>query len=213
MLHGFEYPEALAASVPRVYRFPVGAALRWLVMVNPPTNCRRVDSALALLLVLVAVVTRVVPHPWNLTPLVGIALFGGATFERTGSAAAMTLGALAVGDAALGFFPYEGMVWVYGASVAVVLVGRILASQRGVAPTLIAALAGGGLFYVVTNFGVWATGHLYPHSAAGLVACYAAAIPFYRHQIVGDLAYTAILFGALGLARRLRARPSVQPVR
>jgi hypothetical protein len=180
-------------------------------MLSPSTNYRRVDSALALLLVLVAVVTRVVPHPWNLTPLVAIALFGGATFERTGWAALMTLGALALGDVALGFFPYEGMVWVYGASVAVVLVGRILGSRRGAAPTLIAALAGGGLFYVVTNFGVWATGHLYPHTATGLVACYAAGVPFYRHQVVGDLAYTALLFGALAVARGLRAKVSAHP--
>jgi len=180
----------------------------------PTQDRRHINSKLAVLLVLVAVVSRVVPHPWNLTPLVAIALFGGATCERTGSAAAMTLGALALGDAALGYFPYEGMAWVYGASVGVVLVGRILRmlrSRYGAAPALIASLAGGGLFYIVTNFGVWATGHLYPRTAAGLVACYAAAVPFYRHQIVGDLVYTAWLFGALEVAHRLRIKLSAQP--
>src|SRR5580658_5005797 len=174
-------------------------------MFTSSTNHRRVDPSLALLLVLLAIVSRLVPHPWNLTPLVAIALFGGATLERTGGAAAVVLVALAFGDAALGTLPYEGMAWVYGASVAVVLVGRLLGSHRGVAPTLIAALAAGALFYVVTNFGVWATGHLYPRTVSGLLACYVAAIPFYRHQVVGDLAYTALLFGMLAAARRLRA--------
>jgi hypothetical protein len=180
-------------------------------MLTPSTKSRRFDSTLALLLVLMAVVSRLVPHPWNLTPLVAIALFGGATFERTGWAAATTLGALALGDAALGSFPYEGMAWVYGASVAVVIIGRVLGIRRGIASTLIAALSGGALFYVVTNFGVWATGHLYPHTATGLVTCYAAAVPFYRHQIVGDLAYTALLFGALAAAHALRAKLNVHP--
>jgi hypothetical protein len=182
-------------------------------MITPSTNSRRFDATLAFLLVLMAVVSRIVPHPWNLTPLVAIALFGGATFERTLGAAALTLGALALGDAALGLFPYEGMAWVYGASVSVVFVGRALGTRRGIASTLIAALTGGAFFYVVTNFGVWATGHLYPHTATGLVACYAAAVPFYRHQILGDLAYTALLFGALAAARALRAKLNVHPVR
>jgi|HubBroStandDraft_1064217.scaffolds.fasta_scaffold18803_3 uncharacterized protein DUF6580 len=182
-------------------------------MFTSSTNHRRVDPSLALLLVLLAIVSRLVPHPWNLTPLVAIALFGGATLERTGGAAAVVLVALAFGDAALGTLPYEGMAWVYGASVAVVLVGRLLGSHRGVAPTLIAALAAGALFYVVTNFGVWATGHLYPRTVSGLLACYVAAIPFYRHQVVGDLAYTALLFGMLAAARRLRATLGARPAR
>ncbi len=182
-------------------------------MLPPSTNSRRFDSTLAVMLVLVAVVSRVIPHPWNLTPLVAVALFGGAALGRTGWAAAITLGALALGDVLLGSFPYEGMAWVYGASVAVVLIGRMLGTRRGVAPTLIAALASGALFYVVTNFGVWATGQLYPRTAAGLVACYAAAIPFYRHQVTGDLAYTAALFGALAAARALRAKLNVHPAR
>jgi hypothetical protein len=171
-------------------------------MLTSSTNHRRADPILVLLLVLVAVVSRIVPHPWNLTPLVA-----------TGGAAAVVLVALAFGDAALGTFPYEGMAWVYGASVAVVVVGRLLGSRRGVAPTLIAALAGGALFYVVTNFGVWAAGHLYPRTVSGLLACYVAAIPFYRHQVAGDLAYTALLFGMLAAARRLRATLGARPAR
>ncbi|MGO9834144.1 MAG: DUF6580 family putative transport protein [Polyangiaceae bacterium] len=182
-------------------------------MLAPSTNRRRIDLALAVSLVLIAVVSRIVPHPWNLTPLVAIALFGGATIERTGLAAAIMLGALALGDAALGLFPYDGMAWVYGASVAVVLIGRLLGRHRGIAPTLVGALAGGALFYVVTNFGVWATGHLYPHTAAGLVACYVAGVPFYRHQVIGDLAYTALLFGSLAAARKLGATLGAHPAR
>jgi hypothetical protein len=64
---------------------------------------------------------------------------------------------------------------------------------------------------VVSRLGIWATGDLCTHTATGLIACYAAAVPFYRHRIVGDLAYTALLFGALAAARVLRATLNVHP--
>ncbi len=159
----------------------------------------------ALVLVAAAAVARVAPHPWNFTPLVAIALFGGATQARLAYALATTVGALVLGDIALGLFPYEGMVWVYGAALGIVLVGRALRRRSGAAWTIAAALAGGALFYVVSNFGVWAAGTLYPRTLAGLIDCYVAAIPFYRNQVAGDLVYVSSLFGALALARRIRA--------
>jgi hypothetical protein len=59
------------------------------------------------------------------------------------------------------------------------------------------------LFFVVTNFGAWATGMLYPLTWEGLVACYVAAIPFFGNTLAGDLVYTGLLFGAFALAERL----------
>jgi hypothetical protein len=182
-------------------------------MPPPPAPSPRLDSFLAILLVLASVVSRVAPHPWNLTPLVAIGLVSGAVLPRAPWALAVTLAALALGDLALGYFPYEGMGWVYGAVCGVVLVGRALRGRPGVAPTVVAALASGALFYVVSNFGVWVSGQLYPHTAEGLAACYMAAIPFYRHQVAGDLVYTSLLFGALALARRMMPRGAVAPAR
>jgi hypothetical protein len=55
------------------------------------------------------------------------------------------------------------------------------------------------LFYVVTNFAVWAGGHLYPRTGAGLASCYLAAIPFFRNSLIGDMAFAALLFGGFAL--------------
>ena len=62
-----------------------------------------------------------------------------------------------------------------------------------------ASLAGSLLFFVVTNFAVWATGRLYPLTGSGLAVCYAAAIPFFRNSLLGDIAFTTILFGGMAL--------------
>lgn len=71
--------------------------------------------------------------------------------------------------------------------------------------TLLAALAGGFVFFVVTNLAAFA-GTLYPHSWAGLVQDFTAALPFYRNQIAGDLVFTGALFGLHAAATSLYAR-------
>jgi hypothetical protein len=179
--------------------------------VSRPSDSERFTLAAAIALVIAAAVARVAPHPWNFTPLVAIALFSGAKIARASWAGALILVALALGDLALGLFPYEGMGWVYGSALLVVAAGRFLRKRPGIAPTLLAALTGGALFYVVTNFGVWAAGNLYPRTASGLLECYVAAVPFYRNQVAGDLVYTVGLFGAFAVASRVRDRMHPKP--
>ena len=58
------------------------------------------------------------------------------------------------------------------------------------------------LFFLVTNFGVWALGTMYPNTFAGLLACYVAAVPFFGNTLLGDAAYTVVLFGGLALAEK-----------
>jgi hypothetical protein len=69
------------------------------------------------------------------------------------------------------------------------------------------------VFFIVSNFGVWAWWNLYPHTPEGLWACYTAAIPFFRNTLLGDATYSTVLFGGFALAERLlpvlREAPSV----
>ena len=78
-----------------------------------------------------------------------------------------------------------------------------------------AALGSGLLFFVVTNFSVWLGSAFYPPTWEGLVACYTAALPFFRNTLVGNLVYSLILFGGLALAERrfpaLRSAKGAQP--
>ncbi len=160
-------------------------------------------------LVLLAAASRIVPHPWNFTPMIAVALFAGARIGRPWLAAIAVLGCLALGDLALGWFPYGGMEWVYGSMLLVVAVGRLLRTRTGALPTLVGALGAGAVLFVVSNFGVF-TGSMYPHSFSGLIECYTAGLPFYRNQIAGDLLFTGVLFGAYALAVNLKMRLSVR---
>jgi len=65
-----------------------------------------------------------------------------------------------------------------------------------------AAVASAVLFFILTNFGVWALGTLYPKTLIGLSECYAVAIPFFHNTLLSDLVYSALLFGGLALAEK-----------
>ena len=171
---------------------------------------KNVAARVAAVLVVATAVSRIIPHPWNFTPLVAMALFSGARLGSqrawswtSAASVALPLAALVLGDVALGYFPYQGMAWVYGATAAIALGGRLLRERTSAGSTLGATLVAGALFFVVTNFGVWAAGHLYERTLAGLVTCFVAALPFYGHQIVGDVVFAGALFGLHAMAVRI----------
>ncbi len=157
--------------------------------------------ALTLLgLILAAAASRLAPHPWNLTSVAALALFGGAAFDDRRLAFLAPLAALFLSDLALGLYP--GMIFVYPSFLAVAALGLALRGRRQPLPILAASLAGSVLFFVLTNLGVWAEGRLYPHTLAGLNACFVAALPFLRNTVEGDLVYNLLLFGGFALLER-----------
>jgi hypothetical protein len=58
-------------------------------------------------------------------------------------------------------------------------------------------------FFVVSNYAVWAGGDMYPHTMSGLMACYAAAIPFYRNDLISTAVVAGLAFGVPVLVRRM----------
>lgn len=158
---------------------------------------------------------RLVPHPYNFAPVTAMALFGGAHFDRRAWAFAVPLAAMALSDLALeGLFGigfHDQMAAVYLSFAAVVGIGLLLRGRRRTMPIAAASVAASVLFFVVTNFGVWATGTLYPLTLSGLIACYVAAIPFFGSTLLGDLFYVGVLFGGFALAERAAPRLAPTP--
>ena len=160
-------------------------------------------------IVLLGACARLIPHPWNFTPLVAIGLFAGTYARSAGAAAVMTLLSLILSDLVLGF--YQGFWVVYAAALVPVLAGRLVGRRPAIAAIAGAGLASSLSFFLITNFGVWAGGALYPRTLAGLAACYAAGIPFYRNQLAGDVFYMLLMFGGYAaIARLWTTRASAQ---
>ena len=151
--------------------------------------------------VVLAVVARLIPHPFNFTPVGAAALFAGATIERKRFAFLVPFAAMLVSDAVLGF--HSAMPVIYGCFAAAVCIGFALRERRRAPLALLGGAVGSAtLFFAVTNFWVWMMSSLYPHTLGGLATCFVAAIPFYANQLAGDALYTAVLFGGLAWAER-----------
>ena len=147
------------------------------------------------------VVSRLVPHPPNFTPVLAAALFCGILYARPSHGLLIPILGMAAGDLVLGF---HAQVWaVYLAIALCVGLGRWMLSPPGILTTATAGLSGSALFFLLTNFAVWMQGDLYPMTAAGLLAGYVAAIPFFHHTLVATLLFGLAL---LGLARLLQGR-------
>ncbi len=149
-------------------------------------------------MVFAAALTRLMPHPPNMTSIAAIALFGGAYFSDKWLAFLVPLTALFISDMALGGF-YRGMEVVYLSFALIVCIGLWLQKHRTVLPIAGAALTSSVLFFALTNLGVWAFSGMYPTTAEGLIACFTAALPFFTNTVMGDLFYTALLFGGFAL--------------
>ena len=157
--------------------------------------------------ILLAAALRLVPHPPNFTPIGAMALFSGAYLGRRALAFVAPLGAMLLSDALLGF--YSGFWITYLAIGLVVLIGWLALSRVSPLRVGAAAIASSITFFLVSNFGTWALSGMYPHSGAGLAACYIAAVPFFQNTLAGDLFYATLLFGGFRIAELLVPRISV----
>jgi hypothetical protein len=157
------------------------------------------------LVTLAAAAMRLVPHPWNMTPIAGMALFGGAHFRDHRTAFGVPIAAMLISDLVLaltvyGSAAFQGIPSVYLAFALTVCIGRALPLHPSAVRVGAAAVGAALLFYLITNFAVWMRGALYPMTGQGLVVCYAAALPYLRNAIVGNLVYTAVFFGGFSVA-------------
>ena len=154
---------------------------------------------LALSLISTGAIARLIPHAPNFTPVGAISLYSGARL-RSWQAYLVPILAMAITDpimaAISGYRAFTPVTaFVYLSFVLNVWIGEHLCKAKHAWQVGGAALAGSVQFFIITNFGMWATRVSYPHTLTGLAECYLAGIPFFRFTLAGDLAYTAILFG------------------
>lgn len=156
--------------------------------------------------IVLAVLSRLVPHPPNFAPISALALFGGASLRRR-DALVVPLSAMLISDFFISGYYGSVIFYVYGGFVLVGLVGLWLRSHKNLGTVFSASLFASFLFFLITNFGVWASPHSwYSHNFQGLLDSYSAAIPFFRNTILGDLFYTSLFFGGFELSKYLNQK-------
>ena len=83
--------------------------------------------------------------------------------------------------------------------------GMLARRWPGAIPVIVAMLSCSLIFFATTNFAVWVFSDMYPLTWQGLVQCYVTALPFLDKTVLGDLFWTAVLFGGAWLAQHVPA--------
>ena len=142
-------------------------------------------------MILLAASTRLLPHLPNLTPIGAIALFSGAKLKGI-NRYLLPIVIMILTDAVIGF--HNTMVFVYGSFLIITLLGTVLNRKMSFLRVFGSVLAASVIFFLITNFGSWLVGPMYPKTIAGLEQAYLMGIPFFRNTLLGDLIYVPVLF-------------------
>lgn len=160
-------------------------------------------------LIIVALLTRVMPHYPNFTAMGALAFYGALSTRRLGMSLAAMVGTLMVSDLIINnlVYPTGSFTWMYAGSLFTYLgfaAYSLLGRYAGQGAKAALALVGGSFaFFLISNFGVWMTTNaLYPTEAVGLAATYIAAIPFYAPELLSTAAFSALAYGAQSWATR-----------
>ncbi len=163
--------------------------------------------------ILLAAISRVLPHPSNFTPIAAMALFGGACFADKRIAFIIPLLAMAISDLLLEFIAGIGwhntLLYVYASFILITCIGIYIRHNAKAGNIILASLVSSMLFFVITNGGVWAASG-FQFGLNGLATALLAGIPFYNNEffgsfflntVMGDLFFSGILFGSLYFAQ------------
>lgn len=179
-------------------------------MTNDKTASRILLAAGVLALIAIGVAGRLVPHWPNFTPAVAIAVFAAYAFRGSLLAWIVPIVVMLVSNMVIGLYEPGVMAGVYAGVLLAVAIGRF--AFRGGASLFAvgaACLGSAVAFFLVSNFAVWAFGAhgtTYPMTLSGLMACYVAALPFFKYMLAGTAFWALVLFGGHALATHALTR-------
>ena len=158
------------------------------------------------LIILLIAGSRLIPHTENFVPVFAMILFAAVHFKNKFQAIAISIGALWLSDLYINNWgryaeyhtefilfasPFNYLAYILIALLSVqffkntITIKKVLGSSIGV----------GVVFFIISNFGVWVSGSLYPMTFDGLITCYIAAIPFFRSTLTSNILFSFVLFG------------------
>ena len=160
---------------------------------------KSLEFIVALFFVLIGVGFRLVPHAPNFAPIAAIALFGGVYFSKK-IAVIIPVSAMLISDIFLGFYDLKLMAFVYGSFILCAVLGFWLKNHKKWHTVAGTAVLSSVLFFIITNFAVWAFSPWYAKTFSGIIQCYIMALPFFRNSLLGDIFYGFVFFGSYELA-------------
>ena len=145
-------------------------------------------------LILILTLSRIIPHPWNFTPVIAVAIMSGYFFKNIYFSFSILLISMLVADLFLGF--YENMIFVYISLILISFIFYKFSKKINFKNLFFFSFLGSVIFFVISNFGVWvlespSLNNLpYEKNLSGLIECYILAIPFFHNTFLSTLVFS-----------------------
>ncbi len=155
------------------------------------------------IIVVLAVLSRLIDHPSNFTPVFALALFSAVCFANEKLALFIPFSVMFISDLFIGLSSLNIVVY-FTFGISYIIGYFFLKKNPGIVRIIMASVAVSTIFFIVSNFYVWALDpfSLYEKTYTGFIQCYTMALPFFRNSLLGDLFYSGVLFGAYALAEK-----------
>jgi hypothetical protein len=160
------------------------------------------DLGLVAFLIVFDVAARLLPHAPGVWPFAATALFAGRMLRIPALAVVVPVAAVLLSNVALAGEDWRVAAVICAAVTLPAFAGMIARRYPGAISVIAGMVSCSLIFFVTTNFAVWAFNGMYPMNFDGLVQCYVAALPFLDKTVLGDLFWTAVLFGGAWLVQR-----------
>ncbi len=152
-------------------------------------------------LIFILTLARLIPHPWNFTPVLAVAVFSGFYFKQFYFSLFLVMFSMFIGDIFLGF--HSTMLFTYLSLVVAVLIGAYL-KKFELLEILLSGFGSSITFFIITNFGSWLTLDIYEKNLSGLMQSYVLGIPFFHNTIISTLLYLIVLKLLFDLGKKKR---------
>ncbi len=137
------------------------------------------------------VLSRIVPHPPNFTPILAGIIFLPFIKKDLTFALMVPLASMIISDLFIGM--HSLMLWTYSSLMILSLISFFF-YQDNFKRTGTLALISPMIFFILSNFGVWINSNSYSKDIEGLIACYFNAIPFYTSSALACILFSTIFY-------------------
>lgn len=154
------------------------------------------DNILLSLVLILVCISRIIPHPYNFSPVGSIFLMSPLFFSNTKWSLTIAFIPLVISDILIGkflygsdSFLYQGFVWVYF-SYFIIWFYSLKSNHNLISKSLLSSL----IFFFITNGSCWINSKFYPQNFYGFLECIIAGIPFYWNTVMGFVFYTGLIY-------------------
>ncbi len=146
------------------------------------------------LIILIMVLSRLIPHPPNFTPIISMAMMSGYFFKNFNMSVLMLAFTMLLSDLFLGF--HNNMIFVYIPLFIIVSFCFKISTKINYKNLFFLGVGSSLIFFLISNFGVWLLGNMYENNINGLINCYILAIPFFKNTLLSTFVFSYAAYGA-----------------